>query len=252
MTGSIARQLRKYLTPFEAASELSKALGERFEDADVLRLGLDGHLRLSLYLPVPVKAACYYPDKNGLVDSTRPRPQKEIVGLCDIPMVEFAREEIEFRYQWAASGNFVPRFSVSGATVEQEGLLCSLPGDRGETGLSPRVASAFPQGTVLCVRREVLDVFIAGKRPSRSPDPGIPKDRPLGTKERTTLLLMIDALAAETNIDLGRASKAGAIIAEMMRRRGHEYSEQAIAAHVRALRKLLTGSDEDAKDDKER
>jgi hypothetical protein len=165
-------------------------------------------------------------------------------------MVEFARDEIEVRYQ-CALGNFVPRPSVSGATVEQGGLLCSLPGERGETGLFPRAASAFPQGTVLCVRREVLDAFIADKRPSRSPDPEIPKDRPLGTKERTTLLLMVDALAAAANIDLGRASKAGGIIAEMMRGRGHEYSDQAIASHVRALRKLLTGADEDTKDGKE-
>jgi hypothetical protein len=94
MSGSIARQFRTYLTPFEAAIELSKVLGERFEDADVLRLGLDGHLQLSLYLPVPVKAACYFPDKDGLVDSSRPRPRKEIVGLCDILMVDFGRRRL--------------------------------------------------------------------------------------------------------------------------------------------------------------
>jgi hypothetical protein len=62
---------------------------------------------------------------------------------------------------------------------------------------------------------------------------------------------MIEALATEATIDLGRASKAGTIIAEMMRRRGHEYSDQAIASHVRALRKLLTGGEEDPEHGKE-
>jgi hypothetical protein len=249
MTGSIARQHRSYLTPFEAANELSTAFGERFKDTDVLRLGLDGHLQLSLYLPVPVKAGCYFPDKHGLVDSSRPSPQKEIVGLCDILMVDFGRAEVEFRYQWEVSGNYVPRFSVAGATVEQDGLYCSLPSDRGETGLSPRPPSAFPQGAVLCVRRDLLDAFIAKNRPPHSADSETTKDRPLGARERTTLLLMIDALATEAKIDLGRASKAGTIIAAMMRRRGHEYSDQAIALHVRALRKLLTGAEHDDHDD---
>lgn len=244
MSSSIARRLRPWLPPLDAARELSKALGEPFEEPDVLRLGLDGHLKLSLYLPIPVRAACSYPDKNGLPDSTRPRPYKEMVGLCDLPMVEYAREEVEYQYQ-RACGNYVSRTVVSGATVEQDGMLCSLPSEKGGGSLQPRPASAFPQGAVLCVRREVLDAFISEHRPAARTDDA-PKERPLETKERTSLLLIIDALAAAAEIDVGRASKAGEIIANLTSARGHEVAATTVAGHLRTLRRLKRGDEPEA------
>jgi hypothetical protein len=43
-------KLKKWMPLQEAASYLSGALAEPITEADLLRLGLDGHLKLSIYL----------------------------------------------------------------------------------------------------------------------------------------------------------------------------------------------------------
>ena len=44
-------KVREWLTLDEAAQHLSLVMNETLNKAHVLRLGLDGHLKLSVYLP---------------------------------------------------------------------------------------------------------------------------------------------------------------------------------------------------------
>ncbi len=48
---NVLHKLREWLTVEEAAGELSVALSDHISPADLLRLAIDGHLKLSLYLP---------------------------------------------------------------------------------------------------------------------------------------------------------------------------------------------------------
>jgi hypothetical protein len=178
----ILRRLRDWLTVSEAATELSKALGEPVTDAAVLRLGIDGHLALSLYLPGEVKARCYQINDEELDPSEMGR---SIQGLCDIQMQGRAKLEIEHKCQWLL-GTYVPRHGLVGVWVEHDGFLCKLPPDSGQTGMVTRAESEFPQASVLCVRRDALDTFLE-QHGQKSEPSGL--ERPMGLRERTSLVL---------------------------------------------------------------
>jgi hypothetical protein len=60
------------------------------------------------------------------------------------------------------------------------------------------------------------------------------QDRELTTRERTTLLVLIAALATELKIDLGHPSKAGETISKMTERLGASVSARTIENHIRA------------------
>jgi len=160
-------KLRQWLRVHEAAAEIGEALSEKVSAADVLRLAIDGHLKLSLYLPVAVTARCRRPD-----DASRGERQtnERIEGLCDLPMVGRAKAQIEHDYHWQHDHRFVPKGDPIGALVENGDRICQLPPDHGETGLSTRSPSEFPQGSLLVVRRSALDAFIAAHRVSDQAD----------------------------------------------------------------------------------
>ena len=62
MSPDVLRKLRKWLTLEDTASELSTALSEDVDASDVLRLVLDGQLKLSIYLPAKTTALCRPPN----------------------------------------------------------------------------------------------------------------------------------------------------------------------------------------------
>ena len=115
----------------------------------------------------------------------------------------------------------------------------SLP-DSGESGLSSRPASEFPQGSVLGVRRPALDEFIRRHAPVPVPTSD-PLDKPLGQRERTTLLTIIAALAKEANVDVSQPVKSGQIISDLIAAIGYEVAPNTVAGHLRTLHKTLFG-----------
>ena len=82
MSPNALQKLRDWLTIDEAARELSAAIGEAVSAAEVLRLAIDKHLKLSLYLPAKVMAICRRLDAD---DSIRPSAEKPrgTVGFAD-------------------------------------------------------------------------------------------------------------------------------------------------------------------------
>src|SRR5262245_38630011 len=90
MTINSLWQFRKWLTIAEAAEVLSASMPRsQISDADVLRLALDGDLKLSVQLP-GTSADCY---ERGKTDG--PMQPAHIEGVWDLPMVGPGRRQVE-------------------------------------------------------------------------------------------------------------------------------------------------------------
>lgn len=239
MSAEVLRQLRDRLTLEEAAEHLSKLLDEKVTAADVLRLALDGDLRLALYLPVKVIAQCHLTSDTSLDPTARGR---EIQGLCDLPMEGRARAEIEHRYHWLERQHYVPRKGpVVGAWVEQHGFSCRVPPDQGERGMWTRAESEFPNGSLLCVRREALDEFLAALE-KRTRSEGTEPEQ-IDPRELDTLSMMIAALAKAANVDLAHPWKAAETIVSLIDAIGYRRSSGSIYSHLKRIEKQFPGRD---------
>ena len=237
MSPDTLRKLREWLTLEEAASELATALSEDVCASDVLRLVLDGHLELSIQLSAKTTASCRKLDDDA---PNAPRTHGTINGVWDVPMVGRGRSQIEHDYQWQRGGLYVPKEAPVGALVKQGNLLCQIPPGRTESHFSSQIESEFPEGSVLGVRRPALEAFIRQHVPVQAPTAD-PLDRPLGQRERTTLLTIIAALAKEANVDVSKPVKSGQIISVLISTMGHEVAPNTVAGHLRTLRKTLFG-----------
>ena len=91
----------------------------------------------------------------------------------------------------------------------------------------------------LCGRLE-LEAFIRQQAPVPAPTAD-PLNKPLGQRERTTLLTIIAALAKEAKVDVSKPSKSGQIISTLIAAIGYEVAPNTVAGHLRTLRKTLFG-----------
>ena len=235
MSANTIRKLQDWLTIDEAARELSEIVSDGVAPADVLRLAIDGHLRLSLYLPVKVTVRCQRIADNSL---DPPEISRAIEGLCDVPMSGRGKSQIEHEYQWLR-GNYVPTNEPVGAFVEHGELICRVPPDKGATGMSPRAPSEFPRGSVPCVRRTALEDFVSRHAASgaRSGPKLVEKSR--GERERTTLLTIIAALAKAARIDISTPSKAGQTIEALTTELGARVSGRTVESHLNRVADAL-------------
>ena len=204
MSSDTLRKLREWVTLEEAASELSTALSEDVDASDVLRLVLDERLQLSIYLPAMTTARCRKLDEDT---PDAPWTRREIGGVWDVPMRGRGKSQIEYDYQMLCRRTSVLNETPVGAWVEQEDVLCQIPPDMGND-YGSRHESEFPVGSLLVVRRPALEEFIRQLVPAQAPT-SASLDRPLGERERATLLTVIAALAKTAGIDVSQPSKAG-------------------------------------------
>jgi hypothetical protein len=159
-------KLKEWLTVPEAAKHLSTIFGEEVSEADILRLALDGHLKLSVYFVnhatarrgkvVPYEEAEWYSTKsismfNSLLpDKLKKNEIKEycimkslniddhrylnledevitIRGVWDLSMVGNERLDVEHEYQNLTDGPEVTLLGLDGAFVENEdGVMCQI------------------------------------------------------------------------------------------------------------------------------
>ena len=91
----------------------------------------------------------------------------------------------------------------------------------------------------LCGRLE-LEAFIRRHAPDPAPTSD-PLDKPLGQRERTTLLTIIAALAKEANVDVSTHAKSGETISNLIAAIGFKVAPNTVAGHLRTLRKTLFG-----------
>lgn len=226
-------KLRSWLTLDEAAEELSTALNERVSEHDLLRLAIDRQIQLSRYLPMPVTARCQTVDATSEVLT-----EQKIEGICDIPVLGRAKLQLEHDYHWLRDRRFVPIDGPIGALVEFGDLVCTLPPDRGQTGMSTRGQSEFPEASVYAVRRSVLESFIDHHAKANEPTVGhesADRDRPLGERERATLLTVIAALARIAKVEISKPSKAAEVIERETIALGARVSARAIEDHLKRI-----------------
>jgi hypothetical protein len=231
MSSDTLRKLQDWVTIDEAATELSAALSHRVSTADILRLLIDKHLKLAIYLPEKVPARCHRTDD----EATNREIHREIQGVCDVPMLDRAKSQVEHDYHWQRDGLYVPIARPLGASVEWDGFICQLPPDRGESGMFPRPPSEFPQGSVLAIRRSMLESFIRQHAPTPSAQTKEVADKPLGARERATLLTIIAAFAKALAIDVSKASKAAEAIEAITIDLGIRIPARTIEGHLKRI-----------------
>lgn len=170
-------KLKEWVTVPEAARHLSQIMEESVSETDVLQLGLDGHIKLSVYFPNRAKArlgrvipyedvpTCEFPSMDGknTVIYTNGYPlkdleegeqiqndtpflhfDKEVVsidGLWDLAMMGNERIDIEFELQQLIHGPEVTMVNIEGTFLNRsDGTWASLQEqlpDRSKGEISP-------------------------------------------------------------------------------------------------------------------
>ena len=251
-------RLKKWLTLPDAARHLSIVLDEPVSEADVLRLALDRHLKLSIDF---VNSAVGKPAKviplseakigTGLAGERVVFAQRiseheyllfdenpvSLQGVWDLPLIGAETLDLKHRYQQLTAGPEVTNVDIGGAFVEgRDGQLfqlqeCFKKSEDKLDSLFP--AGGLPEDSVLIVRTEALRTF----EQSISGAPA-DVDRPLATRERRTLLTVIRALCDECKIVPG-AYGAAKRIAGATDRLGASVSDSKIGTIFEQLEEAV-------------
>ncbi len=268
-------QLKRWLTLAEAARYLSVLVGEEASEADILRLALDGELTLSVHFVNSTYAMCGTTiplaeakretvpnlEGDGFFTFLRgtPIPGERVIqfedkittlnGVWDLPLFGAESLDVEHLYQTLTMGPSVEMFDLEGAFVtDGAGMYCKLmlrfQGDElpGKSILvSPPYhpnnfypAGGLPDDSVLVVRTTALQALEA-----RLLEAEKGRDRPIETRERTTLLVLIGALAELAKLDLKHPSKAAAAIESQTALMGARVASRTIEGHLNRVGEAL-------------
>jgi hypothetical protein len=160
-------------------------------------------------------------------------------------MLGAEQSDVERRYQHLTNGPKVDLESMEGTIVYREdGTYCKLmlpfTGDElnGQLVLSEPYnnplnyypADGLPDDSVLVVRTSALQELEA-----RLSEPERRIDKPIDARERTTLLVMIAALANMAKIDWSRPSKAAAAIQSQAALIGVQVGVRTIEEHLKII-----------------
>jgi hypothetical protein len=262
-------KLKEWLTVPDAARHLAILLQEDVSEADVLRLALDGHLTLSVRFVnkakahvgriVPLKEAKLVTldmlgKKVQTIEGLHIRDRgvlelgeavETIEGVWDLAMVGAEASDVEHRYQGLTGGPGVTLIVVDGTIVcREDGIVCQLldffeteePIDKEDTEKRPKSRISFyPAGglqsdSVLVVRTSALRQLEAQLLASDQPS-----ENPIGLRERTTLLVIIAALAKMAKLDVNRPSKAAAAIESQTILDGVRVAARTIEGHLNCI-----------------
>ncbi|VTU36841.1 hypothetical protein H6CHR_04808 [Variovorax sp. PBL-H6] len=274
---SILFGLKEWLTLEEAAAHLTGCLEEAVTEADILRLALAKKLTVSVDFintayarpgeAVPASDEVQGIPFNGtdlLVFEDR---VVNINGIFDLPMIAGEIYDCHHKLQKLTGGPLVLKEDVRGAFVRSPStgryyqLLRYMHGAGEEISMHDAqrqfdkwdwkgrlfddvIMEAYVErgGTlqskpsrndVFVVRRTALQAFVGSLLP--------PTEKPIGTKERDTLLTIIAALAKEAKIDIAKPSKAASLIQGMADQLGAPVSKRAIEEHLKSVPAAIAG-----------
>jgi hypothetical protein len=165
-------KLKEWLTVSEAGKHISEFLNEEVSEADVLRLALDGHLKLSVNFVNNITCRvgkivsnedleytehtfeemsegfpdgdCPYEDNGKPIRLVRDhlmpdgryfrfeRDTEIINGIWDLCLIGGEKKDVEHKYQMLSGGPKVTNLCFNGAFVEREGRICHLWGKEGQ------------------------------------------------------------------------------------------------------------------------
>ena len=237
-------KLKQWLTISDTAKHLSLVFDEEVTEADVLQLGLDGHLPLSVrlvnhvvaYGTVPLDEVPAHGEgvfltyKNQVL--TLQDSSTTLTGVYDLPLLGTERFDVESRYQTLTNGPPVDLTCVEGTFVMgPDGTLFQLQWV-GATG-DHHPAGGLPDDAAFVVRTDALRSFeesVAG------PQRGV--DRPLTTRERGTHLTIMAALCQEAKIKRD-AHGAATRIAAATERLGAPVSPDTISKFLAEIDEVL-------------
>jgi hypothetical protein len=256
--------LKEWLTVPDTARHLTVLLGEEVKQSDVLRLALDGQLTLSVYFVNPMwgrsgrivpRSEANTAEAEALNDETASTVERifldqnnvaelgpEVVpiwGVWDFTMWGVERREVEKRYEELTGGPHVQVYSFDGPLVSRpDGTICQLQEPVGPEKRSKGSTNQFrtfdeiPSDCVWVIRTSALQEFEA--RLARKETP--PKsENSLGSRERTTLLLIIAALARLSKLNLSKPSATATAIESETERMGAPVSARAIENHLKRI-----------------
>jgi hypothetical protein len=273
-------KLKEWLTVPDAARHLSILFGEDVAVADVLQLALDGHLTLSVNFVNHAEAQCgriipladakrevikiseneFFHTIEGLyigddrvfsygTDIT------SIEGVWDLAMLGTERIDVEHNYQFLTGGPAVDLTNLEGPLVNHpDGTWARIVDHFSDNEFfnkknlkSPRnhphnyyPAGGLPSDAVFVVRTSALQNLEAH---ISEPEPGT--ERPVGRRERSTLLVIIAALAKLARIDVAKASSAAASIESQTALMGTRVAARTIENHLKRIPEALEDKAED-------
>ena len=223
--------LRQWLRTYEAAHYLTSKLNcdpygseNDISARDVLDFALAGRFLLTLDIPPGTT------DKQG-------RELED--GYWDLLMKmergKPGRRQVKHQLNQSVSvkgidGAWVAR-KIAGERVVRQLRPKGRPGD---------VTSAFPEGCALGVRTKALNDCakkLKGQTPPKSAD--APDNPPLGTRERETLLIIINALVRKSKIDMSNPTRAAKTIVAEVELFGGKMHWQTVDDKLKQVKELI-------------
>jgi hypothetical protein len=265
--------LKQWLTIEDTAHHLTLLFGEEVTEADVLQLALDGHLRLSVYFVNRARGQCgrvvpsdkakwkveWYPEDEGtgtkavVIDDDKAidygEPPAPIAGVWDLTMLGAERRDVEHRYQQLTGGPAVTLHCLEGPIVcRDDGTYCQIMSHKSDHELfAPELfeephdhpfnfypATGLPADSVLVVKISSLHAFEA-----RLSEPSEKAEKPIGGRERNTLLVIVAALCKLAKIDVNRSSAAGKTIESETVAMGARVPSRTIEEHLKRIPEAL-------------
>jgi hypothetical protein len=294
--------LKSWLTVSDAAAHLGVLFDEDVSEADVLRLGLDRHLKLSVnfvnhaygrpgrLVPAPEAKRRIVPSLDGsealhyyagyfLDDKNVIEWEDKIIsisGVWDLAMVSAERIDVERRYQELTGGPRLELYCWDGpivgfgdgsyceirdrfsdeqiASFSSKGELPNSPSkveisNSPDRGLRDDIANAhkrwyaprnffpagqLPGGSVLVVRTTALkelEALLSQQEQHRV--------KPIERRERTSLLIIIGALAKMAKIDVTKPSAAAIAIETQTELMGARVACRTIENHLNRIPEAL-------------
>jgi hypothetical protein len=268
--------LKQWLTIPDAARHLSILFGEEVTEADVLRLGLDGQLTLSVYFVnhasgrcgpmVPIEDAKrrviqlneneWFHSFDGLLVSEHAvierAPRVTVLeGVWDLTMLGSERLDVEHQYQNLTGGPAVDLVFLDGPIVAREdGTYCQIQEHFSKNEFASSItlkepddhpdnyypAGGLPAGSVLVVRTSALHDLEA-----RLSEPDQKVEKLIERRERSTLLVIIAALSELAKIDVAKPSGAAVAIESQTVRMGARVAARTIENHLKLIPEALEG-----------
>jgi hypothetical protein len=258
--------LKEWITVPEAARHLGLLFEEDVSEADVLRLALDGQLKLSLNLvngawclrgPLVSEENAKrdtssldergrHPLEGSMIHDGRViecgTEVKFVNGVWDLSMLGPERTDIENRYQALTNGPAVGLQFISGPILcRDDGTHCEIVTPQEEnkhTYLRANywLARSLPADSVLVVRTSALRDL-----EDRVSEPDKRAEKEIQRRERSTLLVIIAALAEMHKVDLKKASSAAKAIESQTALMGARVAARTIEEHLKRVPDALEG-----------
>ena len=222
---------RSWLELPEAAQYLASATKNTVDEATLLRFALEKQLRMSVYFPVPVWVTEITKGRSRSSSALR----KDTLGLCDLVLEGSTREYVEQLFSEKRRRSSRRPAGYLSAHVKK--------GDRKykvESSVAP--SSPLPRDSILAFRRRVLEKFAqphTSQEPSRETDTRAEKpvsSKDLDPRERTTLLVLIAALAKLARIDISHPSKAALTIEKLTEALGERVAARTIETKLNLIK----------------